>query len=153
MGTDESRWEHLRAAMEAMAEAKAPAFNARTPDDSSVDYQSWAGVSSMGGRADERQYVLGVCENKVANVLPGTFDRMRIEFIAFEKIVTHGYSQPSDGMVTVASAKWGNFMGCVPGDHSDEIGRMTTSRPNPRTSWDPQRFWRGVAFDLSAKGF
>ncbi len=114
--------------MGAMAEAT-PAFNARTPDDSRVYYQSWAGVSSMGGRADERQYVLGVCENKVANVLPGTFDRMRIEFIAFAKIVTHGYSQPSDGMVTVASAKWGNFMGCVPGDHSDEIGRMTTGRP------------------------
>jgi hypothetical protein len=56
-------------------------------------------------------------------------------------------------MVTVASAKWGHFMGCVPGDHSDEIGRMTTANPNPRTSWDPQRFWRGVAFELANRGF
>jgi triacylglycerol lipase len=144
---------HLRGALTAMAEANAPAFNARTPDDSRVYYQSWSGVSSVFGSASDRARVSAVCEGKLDNILPNTFDKMRIEFVPFASIVGHNGTQPSDGMVTVASAKWGNFLGCIPGDHSDEIGRMTTGRPNPRTSWDPQRFWRDVAFDLAARGF
>jgi triacylglycerol lipase len=144
---------HLRAAIAAMAEANAGAFNAATPDDPRVYYQSWAGASSLLGSARDRDAVVATCEGKVDLLPAGSLDKLRLEFIPFTSIVGHGRNDANDGMVTVASAKWGNFRGCVPGDHSDEIGRMTTARPNPRTSWDPQRFWRDVAFELSAKGF
>lgn len=144
---------HLRAAMEAMAEATAARFNAETPDDPRVYYQSWSGVSSLFGSASDRGRAAAACEGKLDLVLPGTFDKLRIEFAPFTGIVGHGGADAHDGMVTVASAKWGEFRGCVPGDHSDEIGRMTSSRPNPRTSFDPQRFWRQVAFELAARGF
>jgi len=145
----------LRGALEAMAEKNAARFNAQNVDDARVYYQSWSGVASLLGRgADrERAAVKSVCEGKLS-ILPGTFDKMRLEFAPFTSIVGHGSAgDPHDGMVTVASAKWGNFLGCVPADHSDEIGRMTTGRPNPSTSFDPQRFWRQVAFDLTARGF
>ena len=29
---------------------------------------------------------------------------------------------PNDGLVSVESAKWGIFQGCVPADHIDEVG-------------------------------
>ncbi len=146
---------HLRAAMEAMAEAKAAQFNAANPDDARVYYQSWSGVSSLFGQGSDRERaaVKQACEGKLM-IAPGTFDKLRFEFAPFSGIVGHGgTSDPHDGMVRVASARWGNFLGCVPGDHSDEIGQMTTARPNPRTGFDPQRFWRQVAFGLSARGF
>jgi triacylglycerol lipase len=143
---------HLRAAMQAMAEATAESFNAANTDDARVVYQSYAGVSSVAGSPSDRARVAATCENKLL-VQPNTFDKERLEFIPFAGIVGHGGSEPHDGMVTVNSAKWGTFLGCVPGDHSDEIGQMTSARPNPRTSWDPQRFWRNVAFDLAARGF
>lgn len=143
---------HLRAALAAMAERNAARFNAANPDDPRVTYQSWSGVASMFGRASDRSAALAACDNQML-VPEGTFDKMRLEFTLFSGIVGHSGSEPHDGMVTVRSAKWGTFRGCVPGDHSDEIGRMTTARPNPRTSWDPQRFWRQVAFELAARGF
>ncbi len=143
----------LRAALQAMAEATAGAFNAATPDDPRVFYQSWSGVSSLFGTASDRARAAAACEGKMAYIPEGAFDKLRIEFAPFTGIVGHGGADPHDGMVTVASAKWGEFQGCVPGDHSDEIGRMTSSRPNPRTGFDPQRFWRQVAFDLAARGF
>src|SRR5439155_1241067 len=31
-------------------------------------------------------------------------------------------TSPSDGMVSIESAKWGAFMGCLPADHYDVIG-------------------------------
>jgi triacylglycerol lipase len=144
---------HLRAALQAMAEETAGSFNAATPDDPRVFYQSWSGVSSLFGSASDRTRALAACEGKMSYIPAGTFDKLRIEFAPFTGIVGHGGADPHDGMVTVASAKWGQFQGCVPGDHSDEIGRMTSSRPNPRTGFDPQRFWRQVAFDLAARGF
>ncbi len=144
---------HLRAALHAMAEATAASFNAQTPDDARVYYQSWSGVSSLFGSASDRARAVAACEGRMELIPPGTFDKLRIEFAPFTGIVGHGGTDPHDGMVTVASAKWGEFQGCVPGDHSDEIGRMTSARPNPRTGFDPQRFWRQVAFDLAARGF
>jgi triacylglycerol lipase len=139
---------HLRAAMQAMAEARADAFNAANADDPRVYYQSWAGVSSLFGASGS----LAACDDELW-MLPGTFDKVRPEFMPFVGIVGHNRGDAHDGMVTVASAKWGVWRGCVPADHSDEIGQMTTARPNPRTSWDPQRFWRQVAFELSANGY
>lgn len=143
---------HLRAALEAMAESEAAAFNARTPDDERVEYQSWSGVGSLRGSAADRARALAACGD--SPLLPGdTLDKLRFEFVPFASIVGHGGADPHDGMVTVASARWGTFRGCVPADHADEIGNLTTGRPNPRTGWDPERFWRQVAFELAGRGF
>ena len=34
---------------------------------------------------------------------------------------------PNDGLVTVSSARWGTFLGCIPADHPDEIGHILDS--------------------------
>ena len=38
----------------------------------------------------------------------------------------------NDGMVTVQSARWGTFMGCIPADHFDEVGQIAMENPMQR---------------------
>jgi len=49
--------------------------------------------------------------------------------------------------------KVGNFRGCVPADHADEIGVMSTRSLDPHTGFDFVRFHRDIAFDLAHRGF
>jgi triacylglycerol lipase len=143
---------NVRAALTDLSVAEAPARNSATPDDSRVYYQSWAGVSSVLGLASEGTAVEGICEGKL-EINRDTFDRMRLAFVPLDPVIGSFGADAHDGLVTVASAKWGNFKGCIPADHSDEVGQVTTATPNPKTDWDPARFYRQVADDLAARGF
>jgi len=68
--------------------------------------------------------------------------------------VAHGWElRPNDGMATVESAKWGNFRGCIPADHLDEVGQVGHHGKLRWTGFDHLRFYRNVAFDLAAQGF
>jgi triacylglycerol lipase len=135
-----------------MSEAASPAFNAANPDVPGVYYQSWAGVASVSGRVSSSQMaaVRAACDGKTSMIAAGTFDKIRLEYALFDLIIGPA---PHDGMEDVASSRWGDWKGCIPADHADELGRMTTDRPNPRTGFDPQRFWRQVVGDLAASGF
>ena len=37
--------------------------------------------------------------------------------------------EPNDGLVTVTSATWGTFLGCIPADHLDEVGQLLGDAP------------------------
>ena len=56
-------------------------------------------------------------------------------------------------MATVESARWGDFKGCVPADHYDEIGQVDDEGFNTHTGFDASAFFRTIAFDLAARGF
>ncbi len=144
----------VRAAFHDLSEAAAPAFNAANPDDPRVFYQSWAGVSSLLGRAEDRDSpeVAAACEGRLL-IHPGTFDSMRILLAPIAPLVSRAFADPSDGLCTVKSARWGEFRGCIPADHSDEVGQIPAGAPDPRTSFDHIRFYRNLAFDLAARGF
>jgi hypothetical protein len=43
---------------------------------------------------------------------------------------------PNDGLVTVSSARWGVFLGCIPADHPDEIGQVADDGPGLISQWD-----------------
>ncbi|MDP2340058.1 MAG: alpha/beta fold hydrolase [Deltaproteobacteria bacterium] len=43
---------------------------------------------------------------------------------------------PNDGLVTVSSARWGVWLGCVPADHPDEIGQVADDGPGLISNWD-----------------
>jgi triacylglycerol lipase len=69
-------------------------------------------------------------------------------------IVAHGIkAEPNDGFVLVSSAKHGNFRGCFPADHADEIGVFSRGSLDRHTGFDFVRFHRNVAFDLASRGF
>lgn len=140
---------NLRAALEGIAEKNMPAFNDANPDDPRVYYQSWAGISSITGFAngDARAH----CDDKL-QLHPGTYDRMDFLLWAMVPFVAGVSVAPNDGMATVESSRWGEFKGCVPADHLDEVGQIADG-PDLDTGFDHLRFYRNVAFDLAARGF
>ena len=59
----------------------------------------------------------------------------------------------NDGLVTVASAKWGVFLGCVPADHLAEIGQIGGQLPDPGNPFDHVLFYRQLANWLVERGY
>lgn len=142
---------HVRAAMTALAESSAPAFNASHPDDPRVFYQSWAGVSGVGGLSGP--FDADACEGMLLQH-PGRADAMNPTLVPMAALTAHGLAlRPNDGMATVESAKWGEFRGCIPADHLDEVGQVRHTGADRRTGFDHLRFYRTVAFDLAGQGF
>ena len=141
---------HVRAAMEAISEEGTAAFNLEVKDASGVKYLSWAGVSSVLGLANTKDQA--ACGKLLRH--PGTSDRMHATLLPMAPFTAHGTRLlPNDGMVTVESAKWGEFQGCFPADHLDEVGQPRHDGPDAHTGFDHLRFYRNLAFDLAARGF
>ena len=60
---------------------------------------------------------------------------------------------PNDGLAAVDSARWGNFRGCVPADHMEQLGQKNLPDVNVQNGFDVARFYANVAGDLAARGF
>lgn len=141
----------LRAAFEALAEKNAKAFAALHPDDPRVYYQSWAGVSSVGGIRNPKDEA--ACGGPVATYRKRA-DVMDAQLVPMAAFVAHGLElRPNDGMATVESAKWGNFRGCIAADHLDEVGQPRHDGRSFKTGFEHRRFYRNLAFDLAKRGF
>jgi triacylglycerol lipase len=144
--------QNARAAIESLTSAGAADFTKRHPDDPGVAYFSIAGRSN-GSRGDDDcgspteapfvsrwdQYVhsLSPLLSVPAQVIAGSFNP----------------SPTNDGLVTVASAKWGEFLGCVPADHLAEIGQIGGQAPSAGDPFDHVLFYRQVADWLAERGF
>lgn len=50
----------------------------------------------------------------------------------------------NDGMVRVSSTKWGDFLGCIPADHLDEVGQLAGDEPGGGNPWDHLDFYRNL---------
>ncbi|HSO39414.1 MAG TPA: alpha/beta fold hydrolase [Labilithrix sp.] len=141
----------IRGALESMAEKNAEAWGRAHPDDARVHYQSWAGVSNVlgiRGPKDEDS-----CEGK-GFMRDAPRDRMDLKLVASALIVGHGTQLlPNDGLSTVESSKHGEFLGCIPADHQDDVGRPGDTGVDSRSGFDHVRFYRQVAFDLAKRGF
>jgi triacylglycerol lipase len=140
----------VRATLVSLSVASSEKFNAETPNDPAVFYQSWAGVSSVGGFENEldfdacRDTILG--EGKRPDVMSPLL-------VPLAAIVAEGELVPNDGLVAVESAIWGQFRGCIPGDHLDEVGVVGRKGRDRRTGFDHLRFYRNMAFELADEGF
>ena len=142
---------HLRDAMSALAESNAARFNAAHPNDTRVYYQSWAGVSSVLGVPNPKDFE--ACEGRFLTYRKRR-DAMDALLVPVAGIVAHGTElRPNDGLATVESAKHGTFRGCIPADHLDQVGQIKDTRRDTRTGFDHLRFYRTVAFDLAKRGF
>jgi triacylglycerol lipase len=139
----------IRAAFTSLAEANADAFNRDNPDDPRVHYESWAGLSNVAGIPNPQD--LPACEHRLTQFRSTTArHHMHIALKTIAFVVAHETAlRPNDGLVQVASAKWGTFRGCVPADHIDEVGAFATSW----SPFDHVRFLRQRAFELAAAGY
>ncbi len=155
----------LKRTLDGLTPEAVGAFNARVTDAASVFYQSYAGVSAVSGRssAAAEQEIREHCAAPDGSFLferhPSTTDAMNPALWATAPFstVTRGpggetLSSPSDGMISVASAKWGLFRGCIPADHYDVIGQIGHVTRDPATGFDAPRFYQEVVSELAARG-
>jgi len=103
--TDQELMEQL----ESMTTEGAALFNLETPDRTDVHYASWAGVTCgpldffcIAERDGEVVFVGLTASQFMISVLEGD----------------------NDGLVSVSSAQWGEFLGELSADHLDEVGHL-----------------------------
>jgi triacylglycerol lipase len=101
-------------------------FNPNTPDITGVLYQSWAGRTG-----------------------PGTKDRNKDTLWATQAYLAKQAGQ-NDGIVSVASARWGEFKGVLDADHLDLGG--TKMGDSGAGQFDHIKFLEQLLRDLRAKG-
>jgi triacylglycerol lipase len=150
---------HLREALQALTLSGAQTFNAEINDAPGVYYQSWAGYSRPFGEAShEHDLTLAtLCQTASGEGLPGfgKHDFMALTLVPFTELVGKSSGQfiPNDGLAAVDSAKWGNFRGCIPADHQEQLGQHNLPDVNVQTGFDVARFYANVAADLATRGF
>lgn len=140
------------AALRQLSSAGAAEFNREITDAPGVRYFSIAGRSDRhGGGAicdvdSMRPFIRGY-ENELDPIDP--------LLSLSEEILDGGLfaPDPNDGLVTVASAIWGEFLGCIPADHLDEIGQLLGDRPGLFNPWRHTDFYRALVFYLRLEGF
>jgi triacylglycerol lipase len=142
----------LAASMEQLSEPGMDAFNAEITDQPSVTYYSIAGRS---GGSDG-----GITCRSVDNPPPfiaqwaDETDPIDPLFAPTEEILSGGLlsSIANDGLVVANDAKWGNFLGCVPADHIDQIGHLFGDRPGLLNDWDYKEFYADLVGYLRQQG-
>ena len=108
-------------------------FNEQFPDEPTVRYFSWTGHSC--GPLDFSCQSIHNGEIVATYFLP-TFTILDLQ------------GQANDGLVAVESARWGEFLGELPGDHGDVVGISTDLIP----SFDHLAFFTGEARRLFDQG-
>lgn len=120
---------NLVASVEGMRPAAMAAFNDAHPDPVGVPIFSVAGVSNL--IALDHPY----CSDSIWPIDLDARDAVDPFFAAPGAILslsdggTVFSPTPNDGLVTIESARWGVFLGCIPADHPDEIGQIA-DRPS-----------------------
>lgn len=137
------------AALVDLSTAGAAAFAARHPDAPGVAYFSLTGQSGLTtGDGD--------CQPDA----PAPFvtrwtdpDPMDLVLDASALILDGALdgADAHDGLVPVASSRWGTFLGCLPADHFDQICQMAGDRPGLGNDFDCVAFYRDLAAWLGTR--
>ena len=152
----------LRDSLKALSVDESPVFNAEITDAPGILYQSWAGFSRPFGTATAEHDALLEQECALDDGTSGLpvvwkHDFMALALIPFSKTVekdtTDGPVLPNDGFITVTSAKYGHFRGCIPADHMEQLGQKDIPDVNVRSGFDVAWFYTDIAGDLAAQGF
>jgi len=150
------------ASLGALSRPEARAFAAQIVDAPGIAYQSYAGVSTPRGEVSaalEARIVTACTPDDRADAVLGgpqiRHDRLALPLVPLAALLvdSDGQPLPSDGLVAVASARWGRFRGCVMADHMEQLGQHDLPDVNVRTGFDVARFYQNVASDLAGRGF
>ncbi len=111
------------------------AFNVDVVDSDGVSYFSWAGKSC--------RYLQWTCQSEMDG-----------ETVSSYFLLSHAYIESqegdNDGLVSVESAKWGEYLGVLPADHIDEVGHRFDLSAQP---FDAAEFYLSEARRLADIGF
>jgi triacylglycerol lipase len=120
-------------------------FNPKYLDDPNVHYASYAGRTNL-------RTGTGVCDGGAVANNPSSLDAAQPVLLPTAVLLEDGKGVVNDGLVTVDSAKWGEFVQCVPADHLQEIGNINVDGITA-TSFDYQQFYRDLVKRLRTNGY
>jgi triacylglycerol lipase len=133
---------NLRAQVTAISEQyMTNVFNPKYVDDSRVVYQSY------GGRTNLRTGVLACGDGLYPND-PTDLDVAQGPLAVLAAFLEDGKLEVNDGLVTVASSKWGTFQQCVAADHLKEVGQLGALA----SSFDHRALFRDIVGRLRSSG-
>ncbi len=129
----------------------ATAFDAAYPPDPRIAWYSIAGRTGLhrGGaacRVDDAPAFIERWSDAVDPVDP--------LFALMEPILAGDLFDrtPNDGLVTVPSARFGRFLGCIPADHLDEMGQLLGDLPGLINPFRHRVFYRDLVGWLRSQG-
>jgi triacylglycerol lipase len=127
-------------------------FNAKFKDSPGIYYASITGRTdySLGG-----QDCAADIELPWVDALKGEKDPTDPLFAVFETMLDGGFQGkvPNDGLVRAKDARWGEFWGCVPADHMDEIGQLMGDGPGLGNGFDHEEMFAEIVQLLRKKGY
>ncbi|WP_394821105.1 esterase/lipase family protein [Pendulispora albinea] len=138
---------HIRAQITELSEKyMTTVFNPKYKDDPRVRYSSYGGRTNL-------QVGLSACSG---STYPN--DVFRVDAVPILLWPTTVYLQgftvkANDGLVTVDSSKWGEFLQCVPADHLREVGQFLANGPDNLSKFDHLDFFRTIVSRLRESGY
>ncbi|MDC0747835.1 esterase/lipase family protein [Polyangium mundeleinium] len=128
------------------------AFNQAHPDEPGVFYASIAGRTDLhigGDSCDADVSLPFIAEWK------GKLDTVDPLLSVFESILDGGFGDPypNDGLVRVVDSKRGEFWGCLPADHLDEVGQLFGDSAGIGNGWKHKVFYADVVTELRKRGY
>jgi triacylglycerol lipase len=138
----------LRASLLQLSETTVEQFALDNPDDPNVAFYSIAGRSLLLRSEDDCGGIQWDGSRRTDAIDP---------LLLPTGLLLRGLSlinpTANDGLVTVASAKWGTFLGCIPADHFDEVGQVADLIVDPWSKFDHRAFYLQLASFLHDEGF
>lgn len=126
-------------------------FARRHPDDRRVFYFSLAGRSE---RSPEVQACWTPDAPSFVTRWSGALDPLDPLLLPLAAVLDGQKPRPvHDGLVPVASARYGRFLGCLPADHLDEVNLPPGVGPGLGNPFDAVQLYRDLAAWLVASGF
>jgi triacylglycerol lipase len=127
-------------------------FNTKHPDAPGVFYASIGGRSSFHGLDSDCEGDIEVPFIKAADDERDPLDPLfSVTAVFLDGGI--GKSYANDGLVGAKESRWGEFWGCVPGDHVDEVGQLFGDGPGFGNDWDHLRFYSDLVAYLRQRGF
>ncbi len=129
------------------SQAGITAFNQQHPDSPSVFYASIAGRSALHPQNND-------CEADVAVPFMQPW-KQKLDAIdpLFAAIGLALEPKSHDGLVRAVDARWGEFWGCVPADHTDQVGQLFGDSPGLGEDWSYLAFYDELINYLRTLGY
>ena len=136
--------------LQTFSEEGIAAFNAAYPEQPGVNY------ASITGRSDRHDggYPCQAAAPPFVSQWNDELDPIDPLFAVTEMILDGGLGEghPNDGLVRAEDAEWGDFLGCVPADHIDEVGHLFGDAPGMSNSWRHLDFYLELVSYLRQRG-
>jgi triacylglycerol lipase len=140
----------LTKALQLFSQPGITAFNQKHPDSPGVFYASIAGRSALHGMGDDCE--ADVVVPFISNWEDG-YDPLNPLFYASGLLLAGTDNTIHDGLVRARDAKWGEYWGCLPADHVDEVGQILGQSPGIGNDWKYLDFYSELIAYMRSLGY